>query len=263
MLAVMASRLPAPGTTALITGATAGIGAEFARQLAALGYNIVLVARDGSRLEESARRLRADYGIEAEVLSADLFTPEGKAAVEARLRTDVDRVTLLVNNAGYGLRKQFHENPINEELDHLALLVEVPLRLTHAALEQMLPAASGTIVNIASIAGFVPRGTYGAAKAWVLSFSRWANIFYGSRGVSVTAVAPGFVRTEFHERMKVSTAAIPDFLWVRADVLVRKALADIARGKAVSVPTVRYKFVVWLSGWVPKRLMAGGDPRGR
>jgi short-subunit dehydrogenase len=170
---------------------------------------------------------------------------------------------MLVNNAGFGLRKPFDENGVDDEQRLLDLLVTVPMRLSHAALAQMLAHGSGTIVNIASVAGFTPRGTYGAAKAWVLSFSRWANIAYRPRGVSVTAVAPGFVHTEFHDRMEVSKKSVPPFLWLDAETLVRIALTDISRGKAVSVPTVRYKIVVLLSALLPKGIVAKGALRGR
>jgi short-subunit dehydrogenase len=248
---------------ALITGATAGIGAEFARQLAATGFDLVLVARDRDRLEQCAAELRATHAIRVEVLAADLVSRHDLAAVEARVAASDDRVTMLVNNAGFGLQKSFEENPIDEEQRLLDLLVTAPMRLAHAALGQMLAARSGTIVNIASVAGFTPRGTYGAAKAWVLSFSRWANISYRARGISVTAVAPGFVHTEFHDRMDVSKEGVPGFLWLEAETLVRLALRDVARGRALSIPTARYKLVVLLTRVLPKRLVAAGALRGR
>jgi short-subunit dehydrogenase len=253
---------------ALVTGATAGIGAEFARQLAAGGHDLVLVARDRVRLEERAAALRIEHGVRVEVLAADLVKPDELARVEARVAAPagdgaIPAITMLVNNAGFGLRRPFDENGVDDEQRLLDLLVTVPLRLSHAALAQMLPHGSGTIVNIASVAGFTPRGTYGAAKAWVLSFSRWANIAYRARGVTVTAVAPGFVHTEFHDRMEVNKASVPRMLWLDAETLVRIALRDVARGKAVSVPTVRYKIVVFLSSVLPTSLAARGAMRGR
>jgi short-subunit dehydrogenase len=255
---------PSTEKLALITGATAGIGAEFARQLAASGYDLVLVARDEERLERVAADVRVASGVQVDVLAADLVSRDGLALVEARLVASAPRpVTMLVNNAGFGLADDFDSNDIENEQRLLDLLVTAPMRLTHAALERMLPAGSGTIVNIASVAGFTPRGTYGAAKAWVLSFSRWANLAYRGRGVSVTAVAPGFVHTEFHDRMGVGTAGVPWFLWLDAPLMVRLALRDVAKGKAVSVPTVRYKFIVLLSSLLPARLVAAGALRRR
>lgn len=256
------AQAPAPHR-ALVTGATAGIGAEFARQLAAAHHNLVLVARNAERLESSAESLRERYGVRVDVLIADLHSPAGLAAVEARVASSVDPIDVLVNNAGYGLRRPFDENTVADEQLLLDLLVAVPMRLIHAALGQMLPRRSGTIINIASVAGFVPRGSYGAAKAWLLSFSRWANIAYRERGVSVTAVAPGFVRTEFHERMAVRTDNVPAVLWLSPERLVRIALRDVARGKAVTVPTKRYKVLVAISRVLPLRVTAGGTLRAR
>jgi short-subunit dehydrogenase len=248
---------------ALITGATAGIGYEFSRQLAEKRIDLVLVARDAVRLATLAGELQSEFGISAEIIVADLQREEGLSLVEARTSSPENPVDILVNNAGYGLRKSFEENTIDEELDHLNLLVTVPMRLSHAALTQQLPRRTGIIVNIASVAGFTPRGTYGAAKAWVLSFSRWANIYYKPRGITVTAIAPGFVHTEFHDRMRVSKAAVPSFMWLNAEHLVRIGLRDVARGKAVSVPSVRYKLVVMLVRLLPARLSAAGALRTR
>lgn len=250
-------------SVALITGATSGIGAEFARQLASQGNDLVLVARDTDRLAASAENLTSRYGVSVEVLPADLLTTGGLAAVESRVGAAERSIAILVNNAGFGLPAPFHENDVELEQQLLDLLVAVPMRLTHAALGQMIPRRAGTIINIASVAGFTPRGTYGAAKAWVLSFSRWANIHYRSQGITVTAVAPGFVRTEFHERMRVHTDNIPNSLWLNAEVVVRHGLRAAARGKAVTVPTFRYKVVVWFSSWLPKRIVAAGALRGR
>ena len=248
-------------STALITGATAGIGAEFARQLAARGCNLVIIARDAERLEATAQALRAATGVSVEVLAADLLAPEGLAAVEARVAaSDID---ILVNNAGFGLIGTFDTNAIADEQRHLDLLVTVPMRLMHVALQHMVAARRGTIINIASVAGFTPRGSYGAAKAWVLSMSRWANIHYRPLGVTVTAVAPGFVHTEFHERMHADKSTVPAFMWLTADRLVRAALRDVDAGRGISVPSARYKVIVWLSKWMPARVIAKGALRGR
>ena len=248
---------------ALVTGATSGIGAEFARQLAGRGHDLVLVARDTGRLDKSAAALAGEYGIRVEILVADLTDATAIAAVERRAASIVNPVEVLVNNAGFGLVRHFDENSIDEEITHLDLHVTAPMRLMHAAIGQMLARKSGTIVNIASVAAFTPRDTYGAAKAWVISFSRWANVYYRGRGVRVTAVAPGFVRTEFHERMDVTTDGFPRFLWLSAEQLVRSALRDVDRGKSVSVPTLRYKTLVALTRILPDRVTAAGSLRSR
>lgn len=246
-------------TTALITGATAGIGAEFARQLAARGTDLVLVARTADRLDAVAAELRSRHGVGIETIAADLFEESGVAAVERRVRDDAHPIDLLVNNAGHGLVTDFAASPLDDEVRHLDLHVGVPLRLTHAAMQGMLARGRGRIVLISSVAAFTPRGSYGAAKAWGVSFARWANLRYRGRGVSVTAVAPGFTRTEFHERMGVSTSGVPAPLWLDVRDLVRLALRDIDRGRSVSIPTLRYKVIAGLARVLPARVAAAGS----
>ena len=184
-------------TTALVTGASAGLGHEFARQLAAQGNDLVLVARNAARLAETAEDLRRRYGITAEVLPADLTDEDDVAAVVERLEDSTRPVGILVNNAGIGLLHNFEENHASDEKKHLRLHAETSMVLTHAALKRMLERGGGRIINVASVAAFLPRGTYSAAKAWLVSFSRWANLAYRKRGIKVTAVCPGFTHTEF------------------------------------------------------------------
>jgi short-subunit dehydrogenase len=244
-------------TTALITGATAGLGAEFARQLAEQGHDLVLVARDESRLQATAAELGRRYGTTAEVLPADLTDDAGVAAVVERL-SDVSRpVEVLVNNAGIGLLEDFDRNSIEDEKKHLKLHVQTAMELSHAALQGMLARGSGRIVNVASVAAFLPRGSYSAAKAWLVSFSRWANLAYGPRGVKVTALCPGFVHTEFHDRMGMDKSVAPGWTWLRPARVVREGLADNAKGKAVSVPTKRYKILAAVARVLPDRVTAG------
>ncbi|WP_375384941.1 SDR family NAD(P)-dependent oxidoreductase [uncultured Microbacterium sp.] len=251
--------------TALITGASSGLGAEFARQLAARGMDLVLVARDRAALDTIASEVSRSYGVVAEVLPADLVDPEQRSEVIARLAEGEHPVDMLVNNAGFGLPLAFEEGDIDDEVRHLALHVEAPLRLTHAALTPMLARRSGRIVNVASVAGFLPRGTYGAAKSWLISFSRWANVTFAPRGVTVTAVCPGFVHTNFHERLGLAPGeeGVAPWMWLNAPDVVREALRDIARGKAVSIPSLRYKAIVALSRLVPDALVTRVARRGR
>ena len=250
-------------TTALITGASVGLGAEFARQLAAQGHNLVLVARDQARLQATAAELEQRYGITAEVLPADLTDDGGVAAVVGRLTTAERPVGVLVNNAGTGLLHNFEKNDLSEEKQHLKLHVETAMELTHAALQGMLERGSGRIINVASVAAFVPRRTYTAAKAWLLSFSRWANLAYGPRGVKVTAVCPGFTHTEFHDRMGMDKSVVPAWTWLTAKRVVREGLADNLRGKAVSIPSKRYKAVAVAARLLPDRLLTGPARRAK
>ncbi len=245
------------GTTALITGASAGLGAEFARQLAAQGANLVLVARNRARLEEAAAGLERRYGITAEVLPADLTDDAGVAAVVARLADQERPVGILVNNAGIGLLHSFEDNRISEEKKHLKLHGETAMVLTHAALKGMLERRSGRIINVASIAAFLPRGTYSAAKAWLVSFSRWANLAYRKQGIKVTAVCPGLTHTEFHDRMGMNKSVAPSWAWLHADRVVREGLADNQRGRPVSIPSKRYKLVAAVARVAPAKLVAG------
>ena len=251
-----------PGSRrALVTGPTAGIGQEFARQLAARNHDLVLVARDEQRLEEVAAELRSAYGVTAEVLPADLTDRTALAVVERRL-ADPDRpVDLLVNNAGFGLKGRFLDNTVEQEQAMLDVLVTAVMRLSHAALGPMAERGHGGVINVSSVAAFLPRGTYAAAKAWVNSFSQWAHHEYRGHGVTVTALCPGFTKTEFHERMGVRRGT--SFLWMEPEPLVRRALADFDRGRAFSIPGAQYKAIVALTRLVPSRALQGYQSMGR
>ncbi|WP_115790188.1 SDR family NAD(P)-dependent oxidoreductase [Arthrobacter silvisoli] len=247
--------------TALVTGATAGLGAEFARQLAEEGHHLVLVARDAGRLRAEAEVLERDYSITAEVLPADLADDAGVAAVVERLLDAARPVDVLVNSAGIGLLHSFEKNSADDEKRHLRLHVQTPMELCHAALQGMLQRGSGRIINVASVAAFANRGSYSAAKAWQVSFSRWANLAYAARGVKVTALCPGFVHTEFHDRMGMDKSVAPRWMWLKAERVVSEALADNEAGKAISIPTKRYKVVTAVARVLPARLTAGPPKR--
>ncbi|MEU6317040.1 SDR family oxidoreductase [Streptomyces sp. NPDC047009] len=248
-------------TTALITGSTAGIGAAFARRLAADGHDLVLVARDTKRLGEQATELHDRHGIEAKVLTADLATDEGIEAVATRLSDLKDPVDLLVNNAGFGNKGRYLEVPMADELRMLKVHCEAVLRLTSAAAESMRTRGRGGVVNVASVAAFVPRGTYGASKAWVVQFTQGAARDLAGSGVRLMALCPGFVRTEFHERAGMGTDNIPGWMWLDADNVVTAALADLARGRTVSIPDPRYKALMSVVKVTPRALLGGISSR--
>ena len=249
--------------TALITGPTAGIGLAFAEQLAARGQDLVLVARDRARLEDLAARLSDSHDVEVEVLVADLADREQIAAVEARVADPQRPVSLLVNNAGFGHKHPFTENSVEDEQEMLDVLVTAVMRLSHAAIGPMLQRGEGAIVNVSSVAAFLPRGTYSAAKAYVVSFSEWLDLTYRDRGVRGMALCPGFVRTEFHARMGVGRDSAPGWMWLDAERLVREALVDLERGKAISIPSRRYKLLSALARATPSSLQARFQALGR
>ena len=241
--------------TALVTGATAGIGAAFTRHLAASGHRLVLVARDAARLEQSRESLLSFGSPEVEVLVADLTHPGQRAVVGARLAAgDVD---LLVNNAGIGLGKSFQEASESEVLTQLDINVTAPTMLCHAAVPAMVARGHGGIINVASVAGLVPgRGTtYAASKAYVISLSEGlANALAGT-GVRVQALCPGFVRTEFHQRAGIDMAKTPGWTYVDIDELVVTSLADLRANRVLSVPGLLYGSLAVAARLLPRGLI--------
>jgi short-subunit dehydrogenase len=248
-------------SSSLVTGATAGIGLAFATHLARRGDDLVLVARDRERLESVAKELRAEYAVAVEVLPADLTVRSELATVEARLADPARPIDLLVNNAGFGLKERFLVNDVEAEQAMLDVLVTAVLRLSHAALGPMVERGHGGIINVSSVAAFLPRGTYGAAKAWVNKFSEWAAHEYRDRGVTVTALCPGFTKTEFHERMGVKRGT--GFMWLGVDMLVEKALSDFDKGRVYSIPGAQYRAIAGATRLIPTRALQAFQSMGR
>jgi hypothetical protein len=257
--------------TALVTGASAGLGAEFARQLAASGHDLVLVARDSARLDERRTELVEHFGVEVEALPADLTTDAGCSAVVDRLSDSQHAIDVLVNNAGAGTYQPFGGVDIDREERQLDLNVRSVLRLSHAAVRTMTGRKSGRVINVSSVSAFVPRTTnasYNASKAWVSWFSQGLAEQLRGTGVTVTVICPGFTRTEFHQRADADLSGLPERMWLSAEDVVREGLADAWRGVALSVPTRRYRRMVaraliargvlaaarWVPGRVARRL---------
>lgn len=249
-------------TTALVTGATSGIGNAFARRLAAERHGLVIVARDAVRLEETARSLRGRHSVEVETLAADLSDRADLERVADRLRDMTRPVDVLVNNAGYGLGKPFLDGLLSEEERMLDVLARAVLVLTRAAAPGMVTRGRGNIITVSSVAGFFPGGTYGAAKAWATTFTASLAGELAGTGVTATALCPGYVHTEFHERAKKNTSHLPEWAWLDADRVVADCLADVRRGRAVSVPSLRYKTAVFFLRRIPLRLVGVIVARG-
>jgi short-subunit dehydrogenase len=255
-----------PRPVALITGPTSGIGAGYARRYARDGFDLVLVARDVDRLKQLADELGGDGG-RIEILPADLADAAGRDKVAQRLAAGV---RVLVNNAGFGTAGEFWTADPALLQSQLDVNVTAVMQLTRAALPAMLDAGAGTVINVASVAGLVPgRGsTYSASKAWVISFTDGLAGGLRGTGVSVHAVCPGFVHTEFHARAGIEMTKLPSFLWLEVDDVVSESLTDIAGGKVISVPSLRYKAIVTAGRMIPRNVLWAvnkrlGGGRGR
>lgn len=249
-------------TTALITGPTSGIGAAFTRALAAKGLDLVLVSRDATRLGELAEDVHQRFGVSAEVLAADLADPVQRGLVEARLSDQRRPIGILVNNAGFGLNEAFTASSIEDEQRMLDVLVTATMRLTHAALPGMLDRGFGVVLNVSSVASWITSGTYAAAKAWVTVFSESMSRQLVGSGVRVTAVCPGYVRTEFHQRAGMDMSGIPDWMWLDADVVAAQALRDVAAHRPISVTGTQYRLLSAFLRQAPRWIvrMATGSP---
>ena len=250
---------------ALVTGASAGIGASFAEYLAELGHDLVITARDLQRLEDSATQLRSKYGVEVEVIKADLATNEGMRLIELRLENRSRPIEVLINNAGFGINKSFSASERQNENDLLDVLVRAPMRLMHAVLPAMKERNSGTIINVSSVAGWIAGGTYSASKSYLTILSESLHTELRGTKVKVHALCPGFTRTEFHQRGRMKMTGLPEFLWLDSKELVRAAWKSAAKGRAVSVPGYQYKILTFLMRYLPRPIVrkVGMNARAR
>jgi short-subunit dehydrogenase len=238
---------------ALVTGATAGIGESFSRLLAANNYNIVLVARDLPRLQERAAALETKFGISTHVIQADLATDDGCLKVEKHIAEN--QIDVLINNAGFGTNKAFTMSTLEIEQQLLDVLVRTPMRLMHVALPLMKARNNGIIINVSSVAGYIAGGSYSASKSYLTVLSESLNTELSSTNVKVSALCPGFTRTEFHQRGKMSMKGLPNFLWLNSDRLVEQSWRDALKGKAVSVPGWQYKLLLFIVGTMPRSIV--------
>jgi len=238
---------------ALVTGATAGIGESFTRLLAAKGLNLVLVARDEARLHERAAGLKENFGAESVVIVADLATEAGCAKVENYIRAN--EIEVLINNAGFGINKAFTMSDLAKEEEVLKVLVRTPMRLMHVVLPAMKERNSGIVINVSSVAGFIAGGAYSASKSYLTVLSESLSTELSATNIKVSALCPGFTRTEFHQRGRMKMAGLPNFLWLNSDVLVAKAWKDAVSGKPVSIPGWQYKTLMGVISLLPRSIV--------
>jgi uncharacterized protein len=225
----------------------------------------VLVARNEDRLAATARELEA-YGIAVETLSADLAVRSDVDRVAARLEDDERPIDMLVNNAGFGLHGSLIEKDTSMHEQAFAVMCLAVLVLGGAAARAMSKRHRGTIVVVSSVAGTIATGNYSAVKAWTTAYAEGLAVELKRTGVQVTALLPGWVRTEFHQRAGIRTTSIPDQLWLDADDLVDEALRDIAKGKVISVPSARFKVLIFFTRHMPRsfiRWVSGNISRSR
>jgi len=246
--------------TALVTGASAGLGAGFADRLAARGHDLVLVARDEARLAAAAQGLRARHGVEVEVLAADLSDRAALERVAQRVADPARPVDVLVNNAGFGLRQRFVDGVPADHERMFDVLCRAVMVLSRAAVGAMVPRGHGHVLNVGSIAGLVPGGGhYSAAKAYVIVLTETLAGELRGTGVTATVVSPGYVRTEFHDRSgmrKGGRSAVSDRVWLDVEEVVDPALDDLFAGRSTSIPTRRWAALATVVDVLPRGLVA-------
>ena len=241
--------------TALVTGATAGIGFSYAQLLANEGFDLVLVARDLPRLNKVAKELAKANGIKAETLKADLTKPFQLAKVEKRLASNSKPIEVLINNAGFGIKDSFVDSALVKEQELLDVLVTAPMRLTHSVLPQMVKRDSGVIVNVSSVASFIAGGTYSAAKSYLTVFSEYLHTELRDTNIKVSALCPGFTRTEFHARGKMKMTGLPNYMWLTTDQVVRKSWRDVKAGKVICIPGLQYLILCTIARIAPRPIV--------
>ena len=240
---------------ALITGATAGIGAQYARLLAKEGFDLILVARNKNRLASTAKSLNKEFGVKVEVLPADLTKPVQLEKVRKRLSDSRKPIEVLINNAGFGINKSFLVSDLSDEQGLLDVLVTAPMRLTHAELPIMKERNSGTIVNVSSVASWIAGGSYSAAKSYLTVLTESLHTELRPTKIKISALCPGFTRTEFHKRGRMKMSGLPNFMWLSAEEVVSKSWRDINAGKVISIPGWQYLILSSISRFGPRPMV--------
>jgi short-subunit dehydrogenase len=256
---------------AVITGASSGIGAMFARKLAARGYDLLLVARREERLRSVATELSETYHVSGDVMAADLALDADRERVAERIRS-TPNLGLLVNNAGFGTLGFFADTDIEGQLQMHRLHVIAAMHLTHAALENLISRGQGGVINVSSVAAFTQSAgsvSYSATKGWMNNFTAglYAELEVQKSAVKVQALCPGFTLSEFHDTLKMDRSPIPQSLWMTADFVVSESLRGFDQGKLFVIPGWRYKliamFLKTMPAWVVRKMTSRGAQKYR
>ena len=240
---------------ALITGASSGIGLAYAKLLAREGFDLVLVARDLPRLNKVAKELSKRFGVKTQCIKADLTKPSHLATVEKRVADSKKPIDVLVNNAGFGIKDSSTVSNLDKEQELLDVLVTAPMRLTHAVLPVMVKRNTGIIVNVSSVASFIAGGTYSAAKSYLTVFSESLHTELRGTNVKISALCPGFTRTEFHARGRMKMTALPKFMWLDSDKLVSKSWKYAKANRVICIPGWQYKILSAIARNAPRPIV--------
>ena len=235
---------------AVITGPTSGIGLAYAQELAREGYELLLVGRNEIKLKQ----LQLDLNAKSEIFVADLSVQAEILRVGSHLK-GLKQIDLLVNNAGFGSSLPFSQNSLAEEIEQMEILMKAVMVLTHATLPKMIKQNSGIILNISSVAAWVPTGTYAAAKSWVTAFTESISAELKGSKVQVTAVAPGFTKTKFFDRSQMKDDDVPNWLWLTPEQVAKESLKDARSGQLISIPGAQYKAMSTVTRSLPRPLV--------
>ena len=238
---------------ALVTGASAGIGKEFAQLLAHEGYDLVITARNTERLQVLAKELNQSAQREVEVITADLTTDSGINLIEQRLlQGDIE---VLINNAGFGLNQSFTKSSASDEISVIKILCEAPMRLAHAVIPSMIDRNNGIVINVSSVASWITGGHYSAAKSYLMVLSESLHTELSETAIKVCSLAPGFTHTEFHQRGGMKMSGIPKFMWLDVKDVVKTAWHDAKAGEAISIPGRQYQALHLVMRYAPRSLV--------
>ena len=235
---------------AVITGPTSGIGLAYAQELANEGYELLLIGRNETKLKQ----LQSELKTKSDIFVADLSIHDEIMKTVAHLK-ELTQVDILINNAGFGSSLPFSQNSLAEEIEQIEVLIKAVMALTHAVLPKMIKQNSGIVLNISSIAAWLPTGSYAAAKSWVTSFTEAIAAELKGTKIQVTAVAPGFTKTKFFDRSQMKDDDVPSWLWLTPEQVAKESLKDARSGQLISVPGAQYKAMSTVSRSLPRPLI--------